>query len=55
MKHLPSSIARFAEHILGKPLYPYQRSPDQDRTKPARHAVVVIGAPPLGATPPVPV
>ncbi len=25
MKHPPSSIARFAEHILGKPLYPYQR------------------------------
>src|SRR5437660_6716908 len=24
MKYHPSSVARFAEHVLGKPLYPYQ-------------------------------
>jgi 3-(3-hydroxy-phenyl)propionate hydroxylase len=34
--------------IFETPLYPYQRSPDQDRATPARHAVVVVGAGPVG-------
>ncbi|OIP84007.1 MAG: FAD-dependent oxidoreductase [Rhodobacterales bacterium CG2_30_65_12] len=29
-------------------LYPYERSPDQDRVSPKRHPVVVIGAGPIG-------
>src|SRR5947199_10035674 len=38
----------FMQKIFETPLYPYQRSPDQDRTTPARHAVVVVGAGPVG-------
>ncbi len=34
--------------IFETPLYPYQRSPDQDGATPARHAVVVVGAGPVG-------
>ena len=34
--------------IFEKPLYPYERSPDQDAIEPARHKVVVIGAGPVG-------
>lgn len=34
--------------IFEKPLYPYERSPDQDADKPVRHQVVVIGAGPIG-------
>ena len=34
--------------IFETPLYPYQRSPDQDRTTPHRHPVVIIGAGPVG-------
>ncbi|MDE3177226.1 MAG: FAD-dependent oxidoreductase [Pseudomonadota bacterium] len=34
--------------IFETPLYPYQRSPDQDRATPARHAVAVVGAGPVG-------
>ena len=34
--------------IYDTPLYPYQRSPDQDRATPARHAAVVVGAGPVG-------
>ena len=34
--------------IFDTPLYPYQRSPDQDRATPARHATVVVGAGPVG-------
>ncbi|MDE2692327.1 MAG: FAD-dependent oxidoreductase [Acidobacteriota bacterium] len=30
------------------PLYPYERSPDQDASMPARHPVVVVGAGPAG-------
>jgi len=36
------------QKIFETPLYPYQRSPDQDRPAPARHAVVVVGAGPVG-------
>jgi 3-(3-hydroxy-phenyl)propionate hydroxylase len=34
--------------IFETPLYPYQRSKDQDETNPVRHPVVVIGAGPIG-------
>jgi 3-(3-hydroxy-phenyl)propionate hydroxylase len=34
--------------IFDTPLYPYQRSPDQDAPEPIRHPVVVIGAGPVG-------
>jgi 3-(3-hydroxy-phenyl)propionate hydroxylase len=34
--------------IFEVPMYPYQRSPDQDATMPVRHPVVVIGAGPVG-------
>lgn len=34
--------------IFEVPLYPYQRSADQDATTPARHPVVVVGAGPVG-------
>ena len=34
--------------IFETPLYPYERSPDQDSTMPARHKVIVIGAGPIG-------
>ncbi len=34
--------------IFEIPLYPYHRSPDQDRETPARHRVVVVGAGPVG-------
>lgn len=34
--------------IFEKPLYPYERSPDQDAITPVRHKVVVIGAGPVG-------
>ncbi len=34
--------------IFETPLYPYERSPDQDANPPARHPVVVIGAGPVG-------
>ena len=34
--------------IFETPLYPYQRSPDQDAATPVRHPVVVIGAGPVG-------
>jgi len=34
--------------IFEVPLYPYQRSSDQDATTPPRHPVVVIGAGPIG-------
>ncbi len=34
--------------IFETPLYPYQRSPDQDRATPARHPAVVVGAGPIG-------
>src|SRR4051794_28415197 len=34
--------------IFETPLYPYVRSPDQDRAAPARCAVVVVGAGPVG-------
>ena len=34
--------------IFEVPLYPYRRSPDQDRTTPARHPAVVVGAGPVG-------
>ena len=36
------------QKIFETPLYPYQRSPDQDRAEPARHAVVIVGAGPVG-------
>jgi len=36
------------QKIFETPLYPYQRSPDQDRATPARHAAVVVGAGPVG-------
>jgi 3-(3-hydroxy-phenyl)propionate hydroxylase len=39
-----------APKIFETPLYAYQRSPDQDRATPARHAVVVVGAGPVGLT-----
>ena len=34
--------------IFEIPLYPYERSPDQDASTPVRHPVVVIGAGPIG-------
>jgi 3-(3-hydroxy-phenyl)propionate hydroxylase len=34
--------------IFETPLYPYRRSPDQDRATPMRHPVIVIGAGPVG-------
>ncbi|WP_372615039.1 FAD-dependent oxidoreductase [Aquicoccus sp.] len=34
--------------IFEVPLYPYERSPDQDAPAPVRHPVVVIGAGPVG-------
>ena len=34
--------------IFEAPLYPYRRSPDQDRATPARHPVVIVGAGPIG-------
>jgi 3-(3-hydroxy-phenyl)propionate hydroxylase len=34
--------------IFEVPLYPYQRSADQDQATPARHKVVVVGAGPVG-------
>ena len=34
--------------IFEVPLYPYERSPDQDATTPVRHPVVIIGAGPIG-------
>jgi len=34
--------------IFETPAYPYKRSPDQDRTTPARHPAVVVGAGPIG-------
>ncbi len=34
--------------IFERPLYTYQRSTDQDRSTPARHPVVVVGAGPVG-------
>ncbi len=34
--------------IFEVPLYPYERSPDQDAAAPVRHPVVVIGAGPVG-------
>ena len=34
--------------IFEVPLYPYERSPDQDESLPVRHKVVVIGAGPIG-------
>jgi 3-(3-hydroxy-phenyl)propionate hydroxylase len=34
--------------IFETPLYPYQRSPDQDAARPVRHPVVVVGAGPIG-------
>lgn len=34
--------------IFETPLYPYRRSPDQDRAEPARHTAVVVGAGPVG-------
>ncbi len=34
--------------LFETPLYPYRRSPDQDRAEPARHPVVVVGAGPVG-------
>ena len=36
------------QKIFETPLYPYRRSPDQDRATPARHPVVVVGAGPVG-------
>ncbi|MEE8271944.1 MAG: FAD-dependent oxidoreductase [Alphaproteobacteria bacterium] len=34
--------------IFETPLYPYQRSTDQDATRPVRHPVIVVGAGPIG-------
>ena len=34
--------------IFETPLYPYQRSPDQDTTEPTRRPVVIVGAGPVG-------
>ena len=34
--------------IFETPLYPYRRSLDQDRTAPARHPAIVVGAGPVG-------
>ncbi|MFW8634940.1 FAD-dependent oxidoreductase [Cribrihabitans pelagius] len=34
--------------IFERPLYPYQRSPDQDAPAPVRHKVIVAGAGPVG-------
>ena len=34
--------------IFEPPLYPYQRSVDQDAPQPAHHPVIVIGAGPIG-------
>ena len=34
--------------IFETPLYPYCRSPDQDRATPVRHPAVVVGAGPIG-------
>ena len=34
--------------IFETPLYPYQRSPDQDAPSPVRHPVIVVGAGPIG-------
>ncbi len=34
--------------IFETPLYPYERSPDQDAAPPVRHPVVVVGAGPIG-------
>jgi 3-(3-hydroxy-phenyl)propionate hydroxylase len=34
--------------IFETPLYPYQRSPDQDAAKPVRRKAVVVGAGPIG-------
>ena len=36
------------QEISETPLYPYERSGDQDRPTPARHPVVVVGAGPVG-------
>ncbi|WP_068311588.1 FAD-dependent oxidoreductase [Polycladidibacter hongkongensis] len=35
-------------HIFEIPLYPYERSVDQDSAEPAHHQVVVVGAGPIG-------
>ncbi|MGB4952561.1 MAG: FAD-dependent monooxygenase, partial [Rhizobiaceae bacterium] len=34
--------------IFETPLYPYERSGDQDADKPVRHPVIVVGAGPIG-------
>jgi 3-(3-hydroxy-phenyl)propionate hydroxylase len=36
--------------IFDTPLYPYERSADQDAASPARHTAIVIGAGPVGLT-----
>ncbi|MHA1189846.1 MAG: FAD-dependent monooxygenase, partial [Alphaproteobacteria bacterium] len=36
--------------IFQTPLYPYQRSADQDAPSPVRHPVIIIGAGPIGLT-----
>ncbi len=36
--------------IFETPLYPYQRSSDQDAAAPVRHPVIVVGAGPVGLT-----
>lgn len=38
------------DRIFDRRLYPYRRSADQDRTRPARHPVIVVGAGPVGLT-----
>ncbi len=38
----------FLSRIFEAPLYPYKRSADQDARRPARHAVVIVGAGPVG-------
>jgi 3-(3-hydroxy-phenyl)propionate hydroxylase len=34
--------------VFETPLYPYERSPDQDQEEPVRHKVIVVGAGPVG-------
>lgn len=36
------------QRIFETPLYPYQRSADQDSDKPVRHKVIIVGAGPVG-------
>ncbi|RMD50265.1 MAG: FAD-dependent oxidoreductase [Alphaproteobacteria bacterium] len=45
---MAENTATKGRKIFEIPLYPYRRSADQERSEPARHKVVVVGAGPVG-------